>query len=112
MSRIGQQAVSKDTTVVVAVLTLFAYIVASVSKFEGFRCHVNGMSRLLESHPEILNNPVNKALILTWMQIRFVNWWSRAYFSSLDVHRACLPSLYPRRWKGTTICCITAASLC
>ncbi|KAL4820394.1 hypothetical protein BDW67DRAFT_192417 [Aspergillus spinulosporus] len=86
MSRISQQTVSADTTVVVAVLTLFAYIEASVGNFEGFRCHVNGMLQLLESHPEILNDPVNKALILAWMQIRFVNWWSRAYFSSLDVH--------------------------
>ncbi|KAL3429022.1 hypothetical protein BDV09DRAFT_190474 [Aspergillus tetrazonus] len=83
---------SADTTVVVAVLTLFAYIEASVGNLEGFRCHVNGMSQLLESHPEILNDPVNKALILAWMQIRFVNWWSRAYFSSLDVHRR-LPSI-------------------
>ncbi|KAL4765811.1 uncharacterized protein BDW70DRAFT_155464 [Aspergillus foveolatus] len=69
MSRIGQQIVSADTTVVVAVLTLFAYIEASVGNFEGFRCHVNGMSQLLESHLEILNDPANKALILTSLYV-------------------------------------------
>ncbi|KAL4735788.1 hypothetical protein BDV11DRAFT_26487 [Aspergillus similis] len=100
MSRIGQQTVSADTTVVVAVLTLFAYIEASVGNFQGFRCHVNGMSQLLESHPGILNDPVNKALILAWMQIRFVNWWSRAYFSSFDVHRRLPPVPLPPSLEG------------
>lgn len=110
MSRIGQQTVSADTAVVAAVLTSFAYIEASVGNFEGLRCHVNGMSQLLESHPEILNDPVNKALILAWMQIRFVNWWSRAYFSSLDVHRR-LPSIpLPPALEG--IWSISLASSC
>ncbi|KAL4745961.1 hypothetical protein BDW72DRAFT_210836 [Aspergillus terricola var. indicus] len=101
LSHQTRSLLSADTTAVVAVLTLFAYIEASVGNFQGFRCHVNGMSQLLEGHPEILNDPINKALILAWMQIRFVNWWSRAYFSSLDVHRRLPPVPLPPSLEGT-----------
>jgi hypothetical protein len=90
--RIGPENIVYDSTIIVMVLTLFAYIEASVGNFQGFRCHVDGLLQLLQSHAEILNSPINTALIMAWMQIRFVNWWSRAYFSSWDVHRR-LPSV-------------------
>lgn len=101
MAHISSQTLLEDATIIMAVLTLFAYIESSVGNFQGFRCHVKGMSQLLENHTQILKSPVNKALIIAWMQIRFVNWWSRAYFSSRDVHRRLPPVSLPQPLQGS-----------
>ncbi|RDW67453.1 Zn(II)2Cys6 transcription factor domain-containing protein [Aspergillus mulundensis] len=100
ITRIDPETVLRDFTIIIGVLTLFTYIESSVGNFQGFRCHVDGMSQLLQSHADKLNDPMNTALVMAWMQIRFVNWWSRAYFSSWEVHRR-LPSVpLPRFLEG------------
>ncbi|KAL5336865.1 hypothetical protein BJX70DRAFT_261923 [Aspergillus crustosus] len=78
--------------IVFAVLVLFAYIESSMGNFHGFQCHVEGLTRFLVELQESMNDAVYKALLTAWMQVRFVVWWARAYFSTMDVHRM-LPSI-------------------
>ncbi|KAL4891516.1 hypothetical protein BDV59DRAFT_65303 [Aspergillus ambiguus] len=80
------------STVVLIVLVLFAHLESAMGNFQGFYCHVQGMMDLLESH-EAPNSMAFSSLLTSWMQIRYVVWWARAYFSSLDIHRQlpCIP---------------------
>lgn len=83
------------------VLILFAYIESSMGNFQGFNCHVQGLANFLSEQHETVREPALKALLTAWMQIRFVVWWARAYFSELEVHRN-LPSVpLPKDLEGT-----------
>ncbi|PWY77319.1 hypothetical protein BO94DRAFT_559182 [Aspergillus sclerotioniger CBS 115572] len=89
-----------NATMVLAVLILFAYVESSMGNFHGFNCHVDGLTRLLTELPESSGDAMMNALLTSWMQVRYVVWWARAYFSSIDVHQQ-LPSIsLPRSLTG------------
>lgn len=81
-----------NTTVVLTVLTVFAYIESSMGNFRGFYCHDQGMSCLLLSLNTSSKDQTLKALLEAWIQIRIVIWWARAHFCSLEVQQH-LPSV-------------------
>ncbi|RAL03197.1 Zn(II)2Cys6 transcription factor domain-containing protein [Aspergillus ibericus CBS 121593] len=92
----------QNATIVLAVLILFAYVESSMGNFHGFNCHVEGITRLLFELPEASNDSMINALLTSWMQVRYVVWWARAYFSSIDVHQQ-LPSIHlPRSLTGNS----------
>ncbi|KAL4947868.1 hypothetical protein BDW69DRAFT_203945 [Aspergillus filifer] len=82
---------------VFTVLVIFAYIESSMKTSRG--SSVTCMAQW--------NFVTLKALLSAWMQVRFVVWWARAYFSAIDVHRN-LPSIkstQERRVMVLTILC-------
>ncbi|KAL5042229.1 hypothetical protein BDW71DRAFT_217075 [Aspergillus fruticulosus] len=101
--------------VIPIVLILFAHLEQAMGIFEGFYCHVRGIMSL-EWH-EGPDDVVMKSLLSSWMQIRYVVWWARAYFSSLEVCQQLPPiplpssllgvpqTLYDRRVKVLSIMC-------
>lgn len=90
-----------NATIALTVLSVFAHLESSMGNFEGFYCHSKGLSALLTDFEEIAGDPVAKSLLTSWMQIRFVVWWARAYFCSLDVLRR-LPSVpLPKLIEGS-----------
>ncbi|KAJ5609783.1 hypothetical protein N7528_010350 [Penicillium herquei] len=92
--------INTNSTLAFTVLVLFAYIESSMGNFEGFNCHVQGLERFLaELKEEPGESPFN-ALLTAWMQIRYVVWWARAYFSRLDIHRNLPPVPLPRKLEG------------
>ncbi|KAL4935276.1 hypothetical protein BDV06DRAFT_207346 [Aspergillus oleicola] len=82
--------------VVFTVLVLFAYIESSMGNFQGFQCHVQGLENVLMELHGAMEDVALKALLSAWMQVRFVVWWARAYFSALEVHRNLPPVSLPR----------------
>ncbi|OJJ98421.1 hypothetical protein ASPACDRAFT_79869, partial [Aspergillus aculeatus ATCC 16872] len=62
-----------------------------MGNFKGFCCHVQGIMNLLEWRQGVAD-PTIKSLLASWMQIRYVVWWARAYFSSVEVHQQ-LPAI-------------------
>ncbi|KAE8418731.1 hypothetical protein BDV36DRAFT_253566 [Aspergillus pseudocaelatus] len=81
-----------DATVVFIVLVLFAHLESAMGNFQGFYCHVQGMMNLLVGWRGGAGDVTIKPLLTSWMQTRYVVWWARAYFSSLDIHQQ-LPSI-------------------
>ncbi|OJI97916.1 hypothetical protein ASPVEDRAFT_37382 [Aspergillus versicolor CBS 583.65] len=81
-----------NAAIVFTVLVLFAYIESSMGNFQGFQCHVQGLTNFLLELREVMGEAMLKALLSAWMQVRFVVWWARAYFSSINVYRD-LPSV-------------------
>ncbi|KAI9931720.1 hypothetical protein MW887_010299 [Aspergillus wentii] len=80
-----------DPTVILTVLVLFAHLESAMGNFQGFYCHVRGMMNLLEER-EGVGDVTIKSLLTSWMQIRYVVWWARVYFSSLDISQQ-IPSI-------------------
>ncbi|KAL4969419.1 Zn(II)2Cys6 transcription factor domain-containing protein [Aspergillus stella-maris] len=78
--------------IVFTVLVLFAYIESSMGNFQGFQCHIQGLEDVLMELHGAMEEVTLKALLSAWMQVRFVVWWARAYFSAVDVHQN-LPSV-------------------
>lgn len=74
-----------------------------MGNFEGFYCHFKGLSAFLMDLGEIAGDPVVKSLLTSWMQIRFVVWWARACFCSLDVLRRLPPVPLPRLLEGSLV---------
>ncbi|PLB44570.1 hypothetical protein P170DRAFT_392911 [Aspergillus steynii IBT 23096] len=81
-----------NATLALAVLVLFAYIESSMGNLHGFSCHVQGLSNIFSDLHDTVTTPEFKPLLSAWMQVRFVVWWARAYFSSIEVHQQ-LPSI-------------------
>ncbi|KAJ5709303.1 hypothetical protein N7493_010637 [Penicillium malachiteum] len=71
-----------------------------MGNFEGFNCHVQGLERFLAELKEEPGETLFNALLTAWMQIRYVVWWARAYFSRLDIHRNLPPIHLPRKLEG------------
>lgn len=84
--------VRSNAVMVFTVLVLFAYIESSMGNLQGFQCHVQGLTSFLLELREAMGATMLKALLSAWMQVRFVVWWARAYFSSINVYRD-LPSV-------------------
>ncbi|OGM44694.1 hypothetical protein ABOM_007417 [Aspergillus bombycis] len=82
----------QNATVVFIVLVLFAHLESAMGNFQGFYCHVQGMMNFLVGWREGAGDVAIKPLLNSWMQTRYVVWWARAYFSSLDIHQQ-LPSI-------------------
>lgn len=82
----------KNLPGVLTVLTIFAYIESSMGNFHGFYCHDQGMLTLLLQLHTNSEDSTLQALIAAWMQVRFVVWWARAHFCSMEVLRR-LPSV-------------------
>jgi hypothetical protein len=67
-----------------------------MGNIRGFYCHVQGLATLfLDLHASI-EKATLKALLISWMQVRFGVWWARSYFSSLEVHRHLPPVPLPK----------------
>ncbi|KAE8403630.1 hypothetical protein BDV37DRAFT_249442 [Aspergillus pseudonomiae] len=81
-----------NATVVFIVLVLFAHLESAMGNFQAFYCHVQGMMSFLVDWREGAGDVAIKPLLRSWMQTRYVVWWARAYFSSLDIHQQ-LPSI-------------------
>ncbi|PWY74201.1 hypothetical protein BO83DRAFT_27584 [Aspergillus eucalypticola CBS 122712] len=81
----------QNSTIILIVLVLFAHLEQAMGNFQGFYTHVRGMMNLLEWHEDVKDAAI-KSLLASWMQIRYVVWWARAYFSSLEVCQQ-LPSI-------------------
>ncbi|KAL2837056.1 hypothetical protein BJY01DRAFT_47697 [Aspergillus pseudoustus] len=108
-----------NAAVAFTVLVLFAYIESSMGNLMAFNCHAQGLeSILLELSRRIGDEASLRAFFAAWMQIRFVVWWARAYYSILDVHRGlpsvplpdallqgCLGSIHERRVVILSIMC-------
>ncbi|RAH79171.1 hypothetical protein BO86DRAFT_367152 [Aspergillus japonicus CBS 114.51] len=80
-----------NNTVILTTLVLFAHLESAMGNFAGFCCHVQGIMNLLEWRQGVAD-PTIKSLLTSWMQIRYVVWWARAYFSSVEIHQQ-LPSV-------------------
>jgi hypothetical protein len=89
----------QNTAIILAVQVLFAYFESSMGNFHGFNCHVQGMSDFLKTTPSVSTDITIQSILTAWMQVRFVVWWARAYFSSLDIQQQILsvplPTLLP-----------------
>ncbi|KAJ6021819.1 hypothetical protein N7540_007323 [Penicillium herquei] len=72
-----------------------------MGNFEGFNCHVQGLEKFLAELKDEPGEDSFNALLTAWMQIRFVVWWARAYFSRLDIHRNLPPVPLPRKLEGS-----------
>ncbi|PYH91870.1 hypothetical protein BO71DRAFT_401032 [Aspergillus ellipticus CBS 707.79] len=85
---------NQNPTIILTALILFAHLESAMGNFQGFYCHVQGMMNLLEGRRERegTGEGTITSLLTSWMQIRYVVWWARAYFSSLDIHQH-LPSI-------------------
>ncbi|KAI3012307.1 transcriptional regulator family: Fungal Specific TF [Aspergillus niger] len=106
----------QDPTTILIVLVLFAHLEQAMGNFQGFYTHVRGMMNLLEWHDGV-KDAATKSLLASWMQIRYVVWWARAYFSSIEVcqHLPSIPlpaslldvpqTLHERRVKVLSIMC-------
>lgn len=81
-----------NPTMIFTVLVLFAYMESSMGNFQGFNCHVEGLMNFLGELHGALGESMLRSLLTAWMQIRFVVWWARLYFSELEVNRT-LPSV-------------------
>lgn len=92
-----------NATVVLTVLAVFAHLESSMGNFKGFYCYFKGLSAFLMDLEEIAGDPVVKSLLTSWMQIRFVVWWARAYFCSLDVLRRLPPVPLPKLLEGSFV---------
>ncbi|KAJ5735431.1 uncharacterized protein N7483_000556 [Penicillium malachiteum] len=92
--------INTKSSLAFTVLVLFAYIESSMGNFEGFNCHVQGLERFLAELKDEPGEGSFNALLTAWMQIRFVVWWARAYFSRLDIHRNLPPVPLPRKLEG------------
>lgn len=90
-----------NATIVLTVLAVFAHLESSMGNFEGFYCHSQGLSAFLMDLKGIAGDPVVKSLLTSWMQIRFVVWWARAYFCSLDVLQRLPPAPLPQLLEGS-----------
>ncbi|KAJ5114961.1 hypothetical protein NUU61_000720 [Penicillium alfredii] len=100
ITSLAQDDYQNNVILVLTTLVLFGYIEASMGNFEGFYCHVQGMTALLVELRSTTGNPLFRALLAAWMQSQFLVWWARTYFSSLDVQRQ-LPSIaLPRDLEG------------
>jgi hypothetical protein len=89
-----------NSNVIFTVLVLFAYIESSMGNFEGFYCHVQGLAKFLMDLEAVIGGATLRPLLAAWMQVRFLVWWARAYFSSIEVHRQ-LPSIpLPKMLEG------------
>ncbi|KAJ5321738.1 uncharacterized protein N7506_010868 [Penicillium brevicompactum] len=84
---------TNNLPVILAILVTFGYIESSMGNFDGFKCHVQGLSAFLVELREGTNDPLIRDLLAAWFQSQFLVWWARAYFSSLDVQRH-LPSIH------------------
>lgn len=89
-----------NTTIFLTVLASFAHIESSMGNFEEFYCHIKGLSVFLMDIEDIAEDPVVKDLLTSWMQIRCVVWWARAYFCSLDVLQRLPPVRLPQLLEG------------
>lgn len=89
---LSRSDIRSNAAAVFTVLVLFAYIESSMGNFQGFQCHVQGLTNFLLELREVVGEAMLKALLSAWMQVRFVVWWARAYFSSINVYRD-LPSV-------------------
>ncbi|KAL2831727.1 hypothetical protein BDW59DRAFT_124077 [Aspergillus cavernicola] len=92
--------VQSNATTIFIVLVLFAYIESSMGNFQGFQCHVQGLANFAIELPEVIGDTTIKALLTAWMQVRFVVWWARAYFSTIYIHRGLPPVHLPRLLDG------------
>ncbi|KAK9489147.1 hypothetical protein V1508DRAFT_89636 [Lipomyces doorenjongii] len=96
-TRLSPQEYQNNVTTVLATIVLFAYIESSMGNFDGFNCHVQGLTTLLglELGNRTSDSP-SKALLVAWRQCRFHVWWARTYFSSLQVQLHQRSVLLPR----------------
>ncbi|CAG7916257.1 unnamed protein product [Penicillium olsonii] len=78
---------------VLAILVTFGYIESSMGNFDGFYCHVQGLSGFLVEQRQYTEDPIIRDLLAAWFQSQFLVWWARTYFSSLTVQRQ-LPSIH------------------
>ncbi|PIG87039.1 hypothetical protein AARAC_010283 [Aspergillus arachidicola] len=81
-----------NAAVVLIVLVLFAHLESAMGNFQGFYCHVQGMMNFLVEWRGGPGDATIMPLLTSWMQTRYVVWWARAYFSSLNIHQQ-LPSI-------------------
>lgn len=93
-SGLSESECRHNTTMLLMVLIVFAHIECSMGNFQGFYCHEKGIMSLLSHLPISLTTHL-ESLIASWMQVRIVIWWARAYFCSLEVQRQLLPVLPP-----------------
>lgn len=99
-SSLTQVDYENNTTLVLIIPLLFGYIEASMGNFEGFYCHVRGISSFLIELRQTTGSPLFRDLLTASLQTQFLVWWARAYFSSLDVQRQ-LPSIvFPKDLEG------------
>ncbi|KAK6814671.1 hypothetical protein RU639_009807 [Aspergillus parasiticus] len=82
-----------NAAVVFIVLVLFAHLESAMGNFQGFYCHVQGMINFLVEWRGGPGDATIMPLLTSWMQTRYVVWWARAYFSSLNIHQQ-LPSIF------------------
>ncbi|OJI90023.1 hypothetical protein ASPTUDRAFT_209838 [Aspergillus tubingensis CBS 134.48] len=116
LATMQSQDYQRNSVTILAVLVLFAHLEQAMGNFQGFYTHVRGMMNLLEWHEDV-KDAATKSLLASWMQIRYVVWWARAYFSSLEVcqHLPSIPlpaslldvpqTLHERRVKVLSIMC-------
>ncbi|CAI7645811.1 unnamed protein product [Penicillium bialowiezense] len=83
---------SNNLPLILAILVTFGYIESSMGNFDGFNCHVQGLSAFLLELREGTKDPLIRDLLAAWFQSQFLVWWARLYFSSFDVQRH-LPSI-------------------
>ncbi|KAL3458451.1 hypothetical protein BJX64DRAFT_279869 [Aspergillus heterothallicus] len=90
-----------DARVAFTVLVVFAYLESSMGNLKAFSCHAQGLENLLsELSTGVGKEDTLRALLTAWMQIRFVVWWARAYYSVLDVHRGLSSMPLPAALQG------------
>lgn len=82
---------------VFVLLILFAHIESKRGNFEGFYCHVRGLTAFINVElSSLTHDPVQKGLLTAWMQTQYWVWWARTYFSSLPVQLKQPPIPLPR----------------
>ncbi|KAJ5179196.1 hypothetical protein N7492_002406 [Penicillium capsulatum] len=88
------------TAIIFTVLILFAYLESSMGNFEGFYCHMQGLATFLMDSRGALGDKHLHGLLIAWQQVRYVVWWARVYFSSLDIQRGLPPVPMPSLLEG------------
>ncbi|KAK9367947.1 hypothetical protein V1509DRAFT_106455 [Lipomyces kononenkoae] len=101
-ARLTPQVYQNNVTRVLTTIVLFAYIESSMGNFDGFNCHVQGLTTLFDMElRKATSDAPSKALLAAWMQCRFHVWWARTYFSSLEVQLQQRSVFLPRALQGS-----------
>lgn len=106
-----------NTGVIFTVLVLFAHLESSMGNFEGFHCHMQGLATFLVESRDALGDEHIRELMIALQQVRYVVWWGRVYFSTLDIQcglspipmpsllEGCFKSMHGRRVMALDIMC-------
>lgn len=88
-SRLTERELTARSSSILAVLVIFSYIESSMGNYRGFNSHLQGISSYIEHDLDRLaGTQTGRQVLIAWMQSRYLVWWLRIYFSTLEFQRS------------------------